>query len=73
MEYVCLYVIVDRHLGQKAIHIAQANGAGGATLNSRQGICRKHKITNIFQYDHRARKGYCLNTNKKRIRRDYKG
>lgn len=32
MEYVCLYVIVDRHLGQKAIHIAQEHGARGATV-----------------------------------------
>ena len=32
MEYVCLYVIVDRHQGQKAIHIAQDNGARGATV-----------------------------------------
>lgn len=32
MEYVCLYVIVDRHQGQKAIHIAQENGARGATV-----------------------------------------
>ena len=32
MEYVCLYVIVDRHQGQKAIHIAQDNGAKGATV-----------------------------------------
>ena len=32
MEYVCLYVIVDRHMGQKAIHIAQDNGARGATV-----------------------------------------
>lgn len=32
MEYVCLYVIVDRHQGRKAIHIAQDNGAMGATV-----------------------------------------
>lgn len=32
MEYVCLYVIVDRHQGKKAIHIAQDNGAKGATV-----------------------------------------
>lgn len=32
LEYVCLYVIVDRHMGQKAIHIAQDNGARGATV-----------------------------------------
>ena len=32
MDYVCLYVIVDRHLGQKAIHIAQEHGARGATV-----------------------------------------
>ena len=32
MEYVCLYVIVDRHRGQEAIHIAQNNGARGATV-----------------------------------------
>ena len=32
MEYVCLYVIVDRHQGQKAIHIAQDHGARGATV-----------------------------------------
>lgn len=27
-----MYVIVDRHQGQKAIHIAQDNGAKGATV-----------------------------------------
>lgn len=32
MDYVCLYVIVDRHQGQKAIHIAQEYGARGATV-----------------------------------------
>lgn len=32
MEYVCLYVIVDKKDGQKAIHIAQDNGARGATV-----------------------------------------
>lgn len=32
MDYVCLYVIVDRHQGQKAIHIAQEHGARGATV-----------------------------------------
>lgn len=38
MEYVCLYVIVDRHQGQKAIHIAQDNGARGATVIHGRGL-----------------------------------
>ena len=43
MDYVCLYVIVDRHLGQKAIHIAQENGARGATLVHGRGSAENVK------------------------------
>lgn len=43
MDYVCMYVIVDRHLGQRAIHIAQANGAFGATLIHGRGSAENVK------------------------------
>lgn len=43
MDYVCLYVICDRHQGQKAIHIAQENGAHGATLVHGRGSAENVK------------------------------
>lgn len=43
MDYVCLYVICDRHQGQKAIHIAQENGARGATLVHGRGSAENVK------------------------------
>ena len=42
-EYVALYVIVDRHLGHRAVEIAQANGAKGATLVHGRGSGEKVK------------------------------
>ncbi len=47
MDYVCLYVIVDRHQGQKAIHIAQEHGARGATVIHGRGSGEQVK-SNIF-------------------------
>ena len=49
MEYVCLYVIVDRHMGQKAIHIAQDNGARGATVIHGRGAGEEIK-SRIFMH-----------------------
>ena len=69
MEYVCLYVIVDRHLGQKAIHIAQANGAGGATLIHGRGFAENIKSPIFFNMTIEPEK----DIHKKRIRRDDKG
>lgn len=43
MDYVCLYVIVDRHEGQRAVHIAQDNGARGATLVHGRGSAENVK------------------------------
>lgn len=43
IEYVAMYVIVDRQEGQKAIKIAQDNGAKGATLVHGRGAGREHK------------------------------
>lgn len=37
MRYQALYVIVDRHEGDKVIEIAQANGANGATVMHGRG------------------------------------
>ena len=42
-EYVALYVIVDRHEGQKAVAIAQENGAKGATLIHGRGLGKEVK------------------------------
>lgn len=43
IDYVALYVIVDRHDGQKAVHIAQENGAKGATLVHGRGSAKEVK------------------------------
>ena len=43
IDYVALYVIVDRHEGQKAVHIAQENGARGATLVHGRGSAKEVK------------------------------
>lgn len=43
MDYVALYVIVDRQLGQKAVQIAQENGARGATLVHGRGSGKEVK------------------------------
>lgn len=43
IEYVAMYVIVDRQLGQDAVNIAQANGAKGATLVHARGAGREVK------------------------------
>lgn len=43
IEYVAMYVIVDRQEGQKAIKIAQDNGAKGATLVHGRGAGREQK------------------------------
>ena len=40
LEYVALYVIVDRHEGQKAVQIAQENGARGASLVHGRGSAK---------------------------------
>lgn len=42
-DYVALYVIVDRHEGQKAVAIAQENGAKGATLIHGRGLGKEVK------------------------------
>lgn len=42
-EYVALYVIVDRQEGNRAVQIAQANGARGATLVHGRGSAEKVK------------------------------
>ena len=42
-EYVAMYVIVDRQEGQKAITIAQENGAKGATLIHGRGAGKELK------------------------------
>ncbi len=46
MDYVCLYV-VDRHEGQRAIHIAQDAGAKGATVIHGRG-CSQDSKSPIF-------------------------
>lgn len=43
LEYVALYVIVDRHEGQKAVQIAQENGARGASLVHGRGSAKEVK------------------------------
>ena len=43
IDYVALYVIVDRHEGQKAVAIAQENGAKGATLIHGRGLGKEVK------------------------------
>lgn len=43
IDYVALYVIVDCHEGQKAVHIAQENGARGATLVHGRGSAKEVK------------------------------
>ncbi|MFO3717291.1 transcriptional regulator [Anaerococcus sp. ENR1011] len=43
IDYVALYVIVDRHNGQKAVQIAQENGARGATLVHGRGSAKEVK------------------------------
>lgn len=43
IEYVAMYVIVDRHLGQEAVNIAQAKGAKGATLVHGRGAGKEVK------------------------------
>lgn len=43
IDYVALYVIVDRHNGQKAVQIAQDNGARGATLVHGRGSAKEVK------------------------------
>lgn len=40
-NYQALYVIVDRHEGQKAVAIAQENGAKGSNINSRKRLCKR--------------------------------
>ncbi|MDU0894358.1 MAG: transcriptional regulator [Anaerococcus sp.] len=42
-NYQALYVIVDRHEGQKAVAIAQENGAKGATLIHGRGSAKEVK------------------------------
>lgn len=42
-NYQALYVIVDRHEGQKAVVIAQENGAKGATLIYWRGSAKEVK------------------------------
>lgn len=41
-NYQALYVIVDRHEGQKAVAIAQENGAKGATLIHGRGSAKAY-------------------------------
>lgn len=43
IEYVALYVIVDRQNGQQAVQIAQENGAKGATLIHGRGSAKEVK------------------------------
>lgn len=43
IEYVALYVIVDRHMGQEAVKIAQENGARGATFIHGRGSAKEVK------------------------------
>lgn len=43
LEYVALYVIVDRHEGQKTVQIAQENGARGASLVHGRGSAKEVK------------------------------
>lgn len=52
IDYVALYVIVDRHEGQKAVHIAQENGARGYP-SSRTWFCKRSKV-NFTKYEYRA-------------------
>lgn len=73
MEYVCLYVIVDRHLGQKAIHIAQANGAGGATLIHGRGSAENIKSPIFFNMTIEAEKDIVLMLIKKELEETIKG
>ncbi|WP_276881718.1 transcriptional regulator [Anaerococcus tetradius] len=73
MEYVCLYVIVDRHLGQKAIHIAQANGAGGATLIHGRGFAENIKSPIFFNMTIEPEKDIVLMLIKKELEETIKG
>jgi len=41
-NYQALYVIIDRHEGQKAVAIAQENGAKGATLIHGRGSAKAY-------------------------------
>lgn len=73
MEYVCLYVIVDRHLGQKAIHIAQENGARGATLIHGRGSAENIKSPIFLNMSIEPEKDIVLMLIKKELEETIKG